>query len=532
MYSDKLITDLNFQDKIIDESKGPEAVDSHRMFDLLSETVLDRRTLGMIEIHELYRALNHTQTMVGGARLFHSLHSPPESLELIQAKQDSLWELDGNDRLRQAVEEYLGMFSRRETALFRFLNVHYQPMFPYSTLKEAVGAMDTLRTAVENIPQPETVYLDSLIKVIKNYGDASVSQLIKKPTFRTLGGIKIRKEKFFFTPALRFRPGRISGGSIWPALPSLFFATAGISGIMDVALAESLALLTGGGILLGFLYGFLIKPIFDNETAILSIRQRFLDSDHFSSTIEAVACIDELLSFCAFRKNMDHATVIPEITDDERHSFVAQDLKNPVVAMGNKNFVGNDINLDNIGLTFITGPNSGGKTTFCKTIVQSQILGQIGAPVVARSARMNIADKICYQAPAFDSLSDPEGRFGTELRRTREIFFTVTPKSLAILDEIAEGTTIHEKLPLSVAILNGFYAKVNNTILVTHSYELVELFRDIGRGQYFQVEFSGDKPTHRLIPGISYDSHAERVVRKIGLAPEDIQKHLEENGYI
>ena len=145
---------------------------------------------------------------------------------------------------------------------------------------------------------------------------------------------------------------------------------------------------------------------------------------------------------------------------------------------------------------------------------------------------MSLADKIAYQAPSFDSLNDPEGRFGTELKVTKNIFFSVTPKSLAILDEIAEGTTTHEKMVLSVDILNGFYVKANNTLLVTHSYELVERFREQGIGQYLQVEFKDELPTHRIVEGISKDSHALRVARKIGFAPEHIDKHLREEGYL
>ncbi|MFC1523232.1 DNA mismatch repair protein MutS [Thermodesulfobacteriota bacterium] len=532
MDSDKLTLELNAKDQFIDERPSAMAFNSTKMFDHLTETVLDKRTLEMLEIHELYKAINHTQTLVGAARLFHSLHSPSASLDVIQAKQESLKELDSNDKLRNAVEAYIGEFSNREPDLFKFLNAHYLPLYPYQPLKDAIDATHHMVDALKNIPQPETSYLDSLFKIIKNYANTPESKLVREPTYRTTQGLKIRSEKKFFSPSLRFRPGRLSGGSIAPSLPCLFAAGAGLAGLIEYAVAKSLVLLTGGGIILGAVYAYLLKPIFDDETAILPIRQRLLDSNHFVSAIEAVACIDELLSFHHYRKNTPHNTVIPILGDTERHFLVASNLKNPIIAKNDPNYIGNDINLDNFNLTFITGPNSGGKTTLCKTIAQSQLLGQIGAPIVADSAKMNIADKISYQAPAFDSLSDQEGRFGTELRRTKEIFFSATPKSLVILDEIAEGTSIHEKLPVSTAILNGFYDKVTNTILVTHSYDLVESFKGINRGQCLQVEFKNDEPTHRVIPGISWDSHAELVVRKIGFSPADIDRHLKENGYI
>ncbi len=531
MNSDKLIIDLNFQSRFIDEQRKVP-FDSEKMFELLSETVVDKRTLQMVEIHDLYRACNHTRTQVGAAHLFHSLNTPSESLELIQAKQDSLRELEANDALRRALEDYIDQFASGEEELFRFLNVSYHPMFPYATMRGAVRTADSMLRGVDSIPQPQTDYLDSLFEIIRNYGISETSRLVRNPTFRTLAGIRTRREKGLLEPAWRFRPGRLSFGSIAPGVPFLLSLTAWGTGAMRPALAETLALVTSGGLLIGLVYGAAVKPHIDHDTAVLPIRQRLVESYHFGSMVEAVAAIDELLSFRAFRKSIPHPTVIPEVTDGERHYFQATALRNPVIAKDNRDYVANDVSLGEDGISFITGPNSGGKTTYCKTIVQSQILGQIGAPVLAESARMNIADRIFYQAPAFDSLNDVEGRFGTELRTTRDIFRAVSPKSLAILDEIAEGTTAHEKMNLSVAILTGFYAKCNTTLLVTHAYELVEKFKEMGIGQCLQVEFKDDAPTHRFIPGISRESHAMRVAVKIGFSPADIKRHLQEEGYI
>ncbi len=531
--SDKMIIDLNYRNKIIDERQPPGAVvNTHEMFALLTETIAEKRTLEMVEIHDLYKALNHTHTNVGAARLFHSLVTPSESLELIHAKQEAFLELEANDKLRNSVAEFLGTFSAGETDLFKFLNVHFHPLFPYGVARRAAKATETMHRAAKAIPQPETIYLDSLLRLIKSFGESPESTLMRKPTYRTTKGIVNRQEKKWYTPALRFRPGRFSAGSIGPIMPCLLIAGAGYVGLVNEALAEYIALLSGAGVIISSFHGAVIKPLFDYETALLPIRHRLLNSNRFASAIEAVGGLDVLFSFGEFRRNFPHPTVLPEITDGERHYFEARDLKNPLLAKDDRNYVGNDVSLTDQGVTFITGPNSGGKTTYCKTVIQNQIMGQIGAPIVATKARMNIANHIAYQAPAFDSLNDPEGRFGTELRTTRDIFFTTTPKSLVVLDEIAEGTTSHERMNQSVAILDGLLAKCNTNLLVTHSFELAETFMASNKGQFIQVEFKDDAPTHRFTPGISSDSHASRVAEKIGFSTTDIRNHLEENGYL
>ena len=530
--SEKLIVELNYRNEIVDERERTDSFRWQKMLDLLPETVVDKRTLQMLEIQDLFKALDHTFTSVGSARLFHSLVNPTQSIEHIHSKQDSFCEIESNDRLKNSLIEYLNVFKEGEDAVFKFLNAHMQPLFPYRDFSRAMAAIKTMLQAARAIPQPETVYLDSLIKSILSFSGSPANSIVSGPKYRTFGGIKAREEKSFFTPSLRFRPGRLSGGSIMPFLPGLYFGAAWFTGLMEPAMAESLFLATSWMSIIGLLYGGLIKPMFDFESAVLPIRRRLLESNRFVSAIEAVAAIDELLSFVAYSQAVPHPTYLPEVTNGGVHYFFAENLRNPIMAKYDKNFVANDVDLDAPRLSFITGPNSGGKTTYCKTIAQSQILGQIGAPIVASKAKMNMTDKLTYQAPAFDTLNDPEGRFGTELKDTRDIFYSVTPKSLAILDEIAEGTTAHEKMNFSVDIMNGLHAIGCNTLLVTHSAELVERFQEMEKGQYLQVEFDGDKPTHRLIEGISQESHAYRVARKIGFASEDIERYLKEKGYI
>ena len=174
----------------------------------------------------------------------------------------------------------------------------------------------------------------------------------------------------------------------------------------------------------------------------------------------------------------------------------------------------------------MTGPNSGGKTAFCKTLTQIQLLAQIGSPVPASFAKFTVADRIFYQGSEGSHLNDGEGRFGTELRRTKDIFLASTAKSLVVLDELSEGTTFEEKMEASSNVLNGFYRKGNSTVLITHNHQLVDQFAKQKIGVPKQVEFANDEPTYKLINGISRVSHADRVAKKIGFSKEDIEQYL------
>ena len=82
-------------------------------------------------------------------------------------------------------------------------------------------------------------------------------------------------------------------------------------------------------------------------------------------------------------------------------------------------------------------------------------------------------------------------------------------------------------MTLSEYVLKGFHQLGASTLLVTHNHELCERLQSEGIGSYLQVEFLQGEPTHRLIPGISHVSHADRVASAIGFSKADVEKHLE-----
>jgi DNA mismatch repair protein MutS len=271
---------------------------------------------------------------------------------------------------------------------------------------------------------------------------------------------------------------------------------------------------------------FPIAGGFDRDSCIIPLRNEFRNSSDVGEVLEALGQLDELFSFMAYADVFGHPTVLPVLLDGKHHQIKLVDARNPVLGKENYAYVGNDLDLVEEKLVLVTGPNSGGKTAFCKTVTQIQLLTQIGCYVPASAASLTVADKIFYQAPEISHLNDGEGRFGTELKRTKDIFLASSAKSLVVLDELSEGTTFEEKMESSSNVLNGFYRKGNSTILITHNHQLVDNFVNQGIGVAKQVEFANDGPTYKLISGISRVSHADRVAKKIGFSKEDIDSYL------
>jgi DNA mismatch repair ATPase MutS len=203
-----------------------------------------------------------------------------------------------------------------------------------------------------------------------------------------------------------------------------------------------------------------------------------------------------------------------------------KDGHNPLLALGNGLSVANDFVFDNGVIKGLTGPNSGGKSTYARTAIQLQILGQIGAPLPAQYARLSVADEMLYQAQSFNELSDAEGRFGEELKVTKGLFERATPKTFAVFDELAQGTTHEESRHVASYIIRGLSKLGINGVLITHDHELVESLSGEQVVEPVQAELRNDIPTHRIVGGISRKSHAERVAKKIGLGPEDVENFV------
>ncbi len=117
------------------------------------------------------------------------------------------------------------------------------------------------------------------------------------------------------------------------------------------------------------------------------------------------------------------------------------DAKNPLVTT--EPIIGNDIkyNLDNT-IRVVTGPNNGGKTVYVKTVGMVHALAQRGFYVPASRAELRFVDDIYTHFVSPDDIANAEGRYKNEMRRMDEIFSTVTPNSLVILDEPCGGTTL------------------------------------------------------------------------------------------
>jgi hypothetical protein len=261
------------------------------------------------------------------------------------------------------------------------------------------------------------------------------------PVYITEKGIQCALDRKKLTPAIVFKPMLIA--MVFAALLIVnLFVTFGF-----FSFSPAVAIFVVPMMLIYF-------PIiggFDRDSCIKPLREEYRQSNDLGKALDVLGQLDELMSLVKYAEENADAVVLPELIEAKHHKISLKNAKNPVLSQVDLDYVGNDFSIDQEKLVLITGPNSGGKTAFCKTLTQIQLLAQIGSFVSADAVVLTVADKIFYQAPEISQLDDGEGRFGTELKRTKAVFLASTAKSLVVLDELSEGATFEEKMETSAA---------------------------------------------------------------------------------
>lgn len=507
-------------------------------------SVLDSKTFGAIEAEKLFKVINRTQTEIGQLVLFRSIAHPLVDASVLQQKQAALMEIESDPKLRDALMQYIAESAKHEKSLKYLLYGEFvgglaseEPSssdklefggYGYHQYRDGTEFVVDLVEKVAKIPSPKSTYLRTLLNAIREFGNSDIYALIKGPVFSSNGKFKTGKEKSGFDLYTRFYP------TLFKVIPALLFfaASYGILLFMEMLMPDF------RGSYISYAILGLTVPIFpiillamgvsDRDSIIYPLRKQFRESLELARVVETLGMLDELLSFYRYGEALTVDKTLPEIFDEKSHQLIVSHARNPLLITDMTEYVPNDIHLDvKDRILIITGPNSGGKTAYCKTVVQIQLLGQIGCYIPAKQGKLVPAEHMYYQVPDPGQLSAGMGRFAHELTRTREIFFNSTSLSLVVLDELSEGTTFEEKMTISEYILKGFHKLGASTLLVTHNHELCELLRKDQIGRYLQVEFALNEPTHRLIPGVSRVSHADRVASAIGFSQKDVEEHLE-----
>lgn len=204
--------------------------------------------------------------------------------------------------------------------------------------------------------------------------------------------------------------------------------------------------------------------------------------------------------------------------------------------------VPNDVAFGPEATVFIlTGPNSGGKTTYTRAVGQAQVLFQAGLLIPGRHARISPIDGIYTHFAVAERLDISGGRLAEELERLAQIFRQAGPNSLVLLNEPLASTDHAAARALSRDILSGLRLLGARTIFVTHLHELVDdalagespagLVSLVAELAPHQGNGSEPSPSYHITPGRpQVAGYAAELARQHGLNLAQIAATLRERG--
>jgi hypothetical protein len=166
--------------------------------------------------------------------------------------------------------------------------------------------------------------------------------------------------------------------------------------------------------------------------------------------------------------------------------------------------VGNDANADRKDLVIITGPNTGGKSTFLRSVGLAQLMMQCGLFVPAESFCASLCDGLFTHYKREEDVSMESGKFDEELSRMSDIVDHIAAHSMILFNESFGATNEREGSEIARQIILALLENGVRTFCVTHMYELAHSFyeRTMGNALFLRAGRQADgSRTFKLIEG-------------------------------
>ena len=138
--------------------------------------------------------------------------------------------------------------------------------------------------------------------------------------------------------------------------------------------------------------------------------------------------------------------------------------------------VGNDVQGDGKSLVIITGANSGGKSTFLRSVGLAQLMMQCGLFVTAQSYRANVTRGIFTHFLREEDAGMTSGRLDDELRRMSAIAGQIGPNCLMLFNESFAGTNEREGSEIGYQVVRALLEAQVKVFFVTHRFDFAARF--------------------------------------------------------
>jgi hypothetical protein len=141
-----------------------------------------------------------------------------------------------------------------------------------------------------------------------------------------------------------------------------------------------------------------------------------------------------------------------------------------------KQVVGNDVDANEKSLVIITGANSGGKSTFLRSVGLAQLMMQCGMFVTAKAYRASVYRGVFTHFIREEDASMTSGRLDEELSRMSTIADWIRPHCLILFNESFAATNEREGSEIGRQVVSALLDAEITVFFVTHQFDLADGF--------------------------------------------------------
>ena len=182
--------------------------------------------------------------------------------------------------------------------------------------------------------------------------------------------------------------------------------------------------------------------------------------------------------------------------------------------------VGNEAVADDRRLIVVTGANSGGKSTFLRSVGLATLMMRAGMFVAAESFGASTCERLFTHFVREEDASMTSGKLDEELARMSAIADEVRPRCLVLFNESFSATNEREGSEIAHQVLQALLDSDVRAVIVTHLYELAQRFYLAAPDVTLFLQAGRESEvgrTFKLLPGKPLPtSFAEDVYERIG----------------